>query len=216
MNDRIALSSIKQYRYCPRRYGLMYIECAWGSNYKIIEGDILHEKVDDPFFFEKRGDIHISRSVPIFSDTLGLYGVADIIELIKDSQGARLKGKKDLWRINVLEYKNGKPEKSRADYYQLCAQVMCIEEMFKVSIHTGDIFYGKIRRRVTVEITSEMKEEVKRQIKKMRDILESHIVPKKTKNQNCYLCSLIDICIPTAQNRKENIKDYIQFLMGKR
>lgn len=109
--ERLPISSLKQFIYCQRRFALMYIECEWRSNYKIVEGDILHERVDDPFFNEKRKDIHVSRSVPVYSNDLNLYGVADIIEFIKDAQGIEIPGKKGLWKINPIEYKNGEPEK---------------------------------------------------------------------------------------------------------
>ena len=44
-----------------------------------LKGDFVHKKVDDPFFNEKRKDIHNSRSVPVFSDKCVIYGIADII-----------------------------------------------------------------------------------------------------------------------------------------
>ena len=92
--DRMPISSLKQYIYCKRRFALMYINCEWGSNYKIVEGDILHSRVNDPFFNEKRGDVYISRSVPVYSEKLNLYGVADIVEFIRDVDGIKLPGKK--------------------------------------------------------------------------------------------------------------------------
>lgn len=207
------LSAIKQFVYCQRRFALMYIECEWGSNYKIVEGDILHEKVDDAFFNEKRGDVHISRSVPIYSEELNIYGVADIVEFIKDSEGIRIPGKLGLWKINPLEYKNGKPEKSGADNFQLCAQAMCLEEMFKTRINSGDIYYGKIKRRVAVELTKEMKESVITQVDNMMKLIQSQKIPSKPINQNCNLCSLIDICMPEVISKQKDIKGQIANLM---
>lgn len=211
--ERMPISSLKQFVYCPRRFALMYIECEWGSNYKIVEGDILHERVDDPFFNEKRGDVHISRSVPIYSNTLNLYGVADIVEFIKEPQGVEIKGKKGFWRINPLEYKNGKPEKSNADNFQLCAQAMCLEEMFHTKINQGDIFYGKIKRRVVVEFTEELRNSVVDQVEKMNTLLVKQVIPLKSKKQNCNLCSLIDICIPEVSGIETNFKNQMARLM---
>ncbi len=191
----------------------MYLECEWGNNYKIVEGDLLHQRADDPNFNEKRGAIYISRSVPIFSNKLNLYGVADIVEFIQNEKGIKIPRKKGLWEINPVEYKNGKPEKSNADNYQLCAQVMCLEEMFQTEIKSGDIFYGKIKRRVTVEITEELKEEVKVQVKNMNDLLLNQKVPNKSKDQICSLCSLINTCIPSVFNKQKKLKDRISILM---
>ena len=211
--ERLPLSALKQFVYCKRRFALMHIECEWDSNYKIAEGDILHQRVDDPFFNEKRGDVHISRSVPIFSNSLNLYGVADIVEFIKDEQGIRILGKKGLWRINPLEYKNGKPEKSNADNFQLCAQAMCLEEMFQTEIKCGDIFYGKIKRRVLIEFSKDLKEDVKIQVKNMQQLLLCQEVPFKAVDQNCNLCSLVNICMPDIYDKHKNTKEQISSLI---
>jgi len=211
--ERLPLSSLKQFIYCKRRFALMYLECEWGANYKIVEGDQLHERVDDPHFNEKRGDVYVSRSVPIFSNVLNLYGVADIVEFIANSEGIKIPRKRGLWRINPLEYKNGKPEKSNADNFQLCAQAMCLEEMFHIEIKSGEIFYGKIKRRITVELTDELKENVKVQVNNMNELLLKQKIPIKTKDQNCNLCSLIDICIPSAFGKQKKFKDQISTLI---
>jgi len=212
--ERMPISSLKQFVYCQRRYALMYIECEWGSNYKIVEGDILHERVDDPFFNEKRGNVHISRSVPIYSDSLNLYGVADIVEFIKDEHGIEISGKKGLWRINPVEYKNGKPEKSNSDNFQLCAQAMCLEEMFQTKIYTGDIYYGKIKRRIEIMFTEELRNDVKSQVENMIDLLLKQEIPSKPENQICNLCSLVDICIPEISVRiQKSFKNQVSSLM---
>ena len=213
MIERMPISSLKQFIYCQRRYALMYIDCEWGSNYKIVEGDILHQRVDDPLMNEKRGDVHISRSVPVFSDRLNLYGVADILEFIKDEEGIRISNKTCLWRINPIEYKNGKPEKSNSDNFQLCAQAMCLEEMFQMEINSGEIFYGKIKRRVSIKFTNELRSEVCVQIEHMHNLLLNQEIPPKPQNQNCSLCSLVDICMPGIFIKKKTFKDQIAGLM---
>ena len=207
--ERLPLSALKQFRYCKRRFALMYIECEWSENYKIVEGDLLHQQVNDPHFNEKRGNVYISRSVPIFSNLLNLYGVADIVEFIKNDDGIKLPMKKGLWKINPIEYKNGKPEKSNADNYQLCAQAMCLEEMFQTEIKSGDIFYGKIRRRITIELTDVFKNQIKNEVKNMTAQLLSQKIPEKADDQNCSLCSLIDYCIPSTFNKHKKAKEQI-------
>lgn len=194
--ERLALSGIKQYAYCKRRFTLMFIDNEWGSNYKIVEGDILHEKVDNPFFNEKRKELYTSRSVPVFSNSLNLYGIADIIEFIESDYGVELPRKKGLWKINPIEYKNGKPEKSHADEYQLCAISMCLEEMFNVDIDSGEIFYGKLRRRMPVVFTVEMKLKVKEIAKEIHHLVNEGKLLPKPDGQNCSLCSLQNACLP--------------------
>ena len=49
-----------------------------------------------------------------------------------------------------VEYKRGKPKPHRADEVQLCAQAICLEEMFGVAVPEGALFYGETRRRMPV------------------------------------------------------------------
>lgn len=214
-NDKLLISSLKQYIYCKRRFSLMFIDCEWGSNYKIIEGDFLHERVNNPFFNEKRCDIINSRSVPVFSERLNLYGIADIVEFIKDEEGVKIDPKPGLWKINPIEYKNGKPENSSADNYQLCAVAMCLEEMFNTSIHSGDIYYGKLKRRINVELTAELKSKTEVIINEMQDVLNNQLILVKSQDQNCNLCSMIDICLPNIFDNQGTLKNRI-FAMLKR
>jgi CRISPR-associated exonuclease Cas4 len=203
--ERISISAIKQYAYCKRRFALMFIDGEWGSNYKIVEGDIFHEKANDPFFNEKRGVRHISRSVPVFSEKLNIYGVADIVEFLQDDNGVCIDSKHGLWRINPIEYKNGKPEKSSADNFQLCAQALCLEEMFSTKIESGEVYYGKLRKRVEVSLTDEVKCQTVGIIKEINTLLDNNEIPSRPENQNCNLCSLFDICVPTIfDNRNSN------------
>lgn len=212
-DERLPISALKQFIYCKRRFALMYINCDWGENYKIAEGDLLHKRVDDPYFNEKRGDVHTSRSVPVFSDRLNLYGVADIVEFIKNENGIELPNKKDRWQINLVEYKNGKPEKSNADNFQLCAQALCLEEMFHTTIENGDIFYGKIRRRVKVELTDNLKSQVRMQVDNMKALLKNQNIAVRDEAQNCSLCSLLDVCIPSAFGKQKKVQEQIALLM---
>ena len=223
--ERLPISAVKQYAYCKRRFALMFIDGEWGENYKIIEGDILHEKVDDPFFSEKRKDIYYSRSVPVFSDKLNLYGVADIIEFFRDDEkGVKIDAYSGLWSINPIEYKNGKPEKSNADNLQLCAVALCLEEMFsdksdnknKIEINSGEIYYGKIRKRVKVELTGELKNQVKIIVAEINELLDKHIIPPKPENQNCSLCSLSQICMPSIFDEKDTNNKRINKLLNQK
>jgi CRISPR-associated exonuclease Cas4 len=216
IRERLPISAIKQYAYCQRRFALMFIDNEWGSNYKIVEGNIHHEKVNDPFFNEKRGDKYYSRSVPVFSNRLNLYGVADIIEFLRDDDGVNIKTKEGLWRINPIEYKNGKPEKSGADDIQLCAIAICLEEMFQTEISSGEVYYGKLRRRVNVPLTAELRSCVENLIERINELLDNPLIPQKPDNQNCSLCSLADICVPAIFDCQDSNASRIDKLLKRR
>lgn len=66
----------------------------------------MHERIDNPDFFEARGNILVTRVVPLFLYNLGVYGVADLIEFhaVGDS-GIILKGREGKWHPIPIEYK---------------------------------------------------------------------------------------------------------------
>ncbi len=61
------------------------------------------------------------------------------------------------WQPKPVEYKRGKPKNYAWDEVQLCAQAICMEEMFNVRIERADFYYHEIRRRVPVELTDELR-----------------------------------------------------------
>ncbi|WP_294468853.1 CRISPR-associated protein Cas4 [uncultured Anaerofustis sp.] len=210
----IPISMIKQYAYCPHRFSLMYLDNVWSENYKIVEGNITHRKVDNPFIKEKRKDTFYSRSVPVYSDELDLYGIVDIIEFTKseDDSAVKVKGKRGKWKINPIEYKNGKKEKSNADALQLCAQAICLEEMFDTKIEFGEIFYNKIKRRFKVEFDNKLRSEVLNIIGLINEnISKNEIIPIR-EEQNCNLCSIRDNCLPFAYRNKNSKEKLIELI----
>jgi len=194
----------------------MFIDGEWEDNYKIIEGNITHEKVDDPFFNEKRKDIYYSRSVPVFSEKLNLYGIADVIEFVRAETGVSINKHDGLWNINPIEYKNGRPEKSDADNLQLCTIALCLEEMFSIEIGSGEIYYNKMRKRVKVHLDEKLKIQVKSILAEINELLDNNFIPSKPENQNCSLCSLIEICLPSIFSAKTKNSARIKRLLEER
>ena len=43
--EQIALRDIQHYLYCPHRWGLMKIDCAWAENYYVVKANLLHAGV---------------------------------------------------------------------------------------------------------------------------------------------------------------------------
>ena len=146
-DELLALSGIQHFRFCKRQWALIHIERQWDDDLSTTEGRFVHERVDDPFFNESRGDIMVSRSVPLVSYGLGLYGVADVIEYVRSKNGVPIPGHEGLWTMNPVEYKRGKPKIDERDEVQLCAQAICLEEMFDLRLEGADFYYNEIRRR---------------------------------------------------------------------
>ncbi|MCK4257573.1 MAG: CRISPR-associated protein Cas4 [Halanaerobiales bacterium] len=210
-DDLLMLSGIQHFFFCERQWALIHIEKQWQENVRTIEGKHIHERADDPFIVETRGDIVISRSVPLSSYKLGLYGIADVIEFVKtNSKGISLKAKDGQWTPIPVEYKRGKPKTDKRDEVQLCAQAICLEEMLNVTIDKGYLFYNTIKRRSEVVLDNELRTLVQNLADRMHLAFEEGKTPKAKFGKHCDLCSMKEICQPKLTSKKKKVKEYIK------
>ena len=93
------------------------------------------------------------RGVNVSSARLGISGQCDVVEFMRGEDGISLSGKEGLWKPYPVEYKRGESKTNDCDMLQLCAQAMCLEEMFSTQIYEGALFYGETRRRERILIT---------------------------------------------------------------
>lgn len=207
-NDLLLLSGIQHFAFCRRQWALSYIEQQWEENLLTFGGRELHERVDDPFFTETRGTILVTRSLPIVSYKLGLYGVADVVEFRRSEDGIQLKDRPGRWQPYPVEYKYGEPKSDDRDIVQLCAQGMCLEEMLQISINGGDMFYGRIRRRKRVDFDEALRKRVKELVLEMHQLFDEGITPPPEQTAACKSCSLVEICLPHISKRR-SIHRYI-------
>ena len=66
-DNMLMLSGIQHFMFCPRQWGLIHLSQEWEDNSLTTEGQLLHKRVDDPFYRQKSGDIITLRSVHIAS-----------------------------------------------------------------------------------------------------------------------------------------------------
>jgi len=209
--DMLMLSGIQHFRFCPRQWALIHIEQQWADNVLTVEGQILHKRVDDPFYRQKCGEYISLRSVSIASQQLGLYGITDVVELhpttdnINSIQHPKYPGR---WQPYPVEYKHGQPKKNEIDEVQLAAQVMCLEEQYNVDIPRGAFFYAEIKHRVEIEINEKLRTIVKDCAKEMHEIYESRVLPAIPSGMPCNRCSLKDICLP-EMNKCTKVSFYL-------
>ena len=209
-DELLSLSGIQHFCFCKRQWALIHIERQWEDNLRTTEGHFLHERVDDPFFNESRGDTIISRSFPLVSYELGLYGVADLIEYLRSDTGVSLSGHTGLWMMNPVEYKRGKPKIDERDQVQLCAQAICLEEMFNIRIEKADFYYNEIRRRVHLKLTEELRCLVYSLADEMHDLFNKGVTPAAESSISCKYCSLLDVCIPKLTKKKISVDTYVK------
>ncbi|NLK69912.1 MAG: CRISPR-associated protein Cas4 [Clostridiales bacterium] len=206
--DFLSLSGIQHFEFCRRQWALIHIEMQWDENFRTIEGHLLHKKAHDEYSTEKRGDIIISRGMPIFSRTLGVNGVCDIVEFHRHDDGTEIFGRDGKFKVFPVEYKRGEPKDSDIDILQLAAQAMCLEEMLCCNIEEGSIFYGETRRRTLVKINEHLRNKVKARFKEMHEMYDKRHTPKVKPTKSCNACSLKNLCLPKLCKNK-SAKEYI-------
>ncbi|GJQ21792.1 MAG: CRISPR-associated protein Cas4 [Bacteroidia bacterium] len=187
----IQLSALQHYVFCPRQCALIHVDDVWRDNVLTVRGNILHEKVDTDTY-ETRGAVKTVRALKIHSSRLGLAGKCDVVEFHKAGEGIE---------ILPVEFKAGQPKHDSSDEVQLCAQALCLEEMLNARIRRGAFFYGRIRRRVQVEIGDQLRKRTEEVIAAVHDLVSRKEVPQAQYQKKCARCSLADICQPKAMNK---------------
>lgn len=189
---------------------MIHIEQLWQENLLTVEGRILHEKAHDAQSSERRADKIITRGMPVQSACMGVNGVCDVVEFVRDEEnGVALTGYEARWLPVPVEYKRGRPKSADADRLQLCAQAMCLEEMLCCRVPEGFLFYGETRRRERVSFDDALRTQVKVAFEQMHDCLKHRHTPKVKPSTACRACSMRDMCLPVlCKNRSAAV--YIQ------
>lgn len=206
----LELNGIQHFIFCKRQWALISVEAEWAENADTMLGRFIHERVDDPYYEEKRKGKIIVQAIPIISRKLGFIGRCDVVEFIKSESGVPVRNYGGLWKINVIEYKKGKPKSNNSDISQLAAQAMSLEEMFHTRIDKGYIYYKGSNSRMEVEFTEELRNEVYETALEMDRLYKLHITPKAELSQKCRRCSLREKCMPRLTGRKRSIVNYIE------
>lgn len=209
-DDFLNLSGIQHYCFCRRQWGLIHIEMAWQENLLTTEGHIMHERAHNETLRERRGDTIIVRGLTVHSDTLGIVGQCDVVEFHKSSSGHPLYKENGYWSELPIEYKHGKSKLLNEDRLQLCAQAMCLEEMFGSSIPYACLYYGKTKSRERVELSESLRNEVRTDFVEMHDLYARHRIPKTKYFSGCKSCSLKDLCLPKVKSVEAYIESSLQ------
>lgn len=207
--DYLMLSGLQHFAFCRRQWALIHVEQQWADNYLTTDGHIFHKRAHDETSLEKRGDILIARGLRIASKLLGVTGQCDVVEFHRSEKGVQLSKYDGLWNVYPIEYKRGMSKDDDSDILQLCAQAMCLEEMFVTDINEGALYYGENKRRQVVCFTNEIREKVTILLEEMHDLYNGGYTPKVKTDKKCRGCSLRDLCLPKLQINI-NVSSYIK------
>ena len=190
-DDLIPISALQHALFCERQYALIHLEQEWEENRFTAEGRVLHERVDAEHH-ESRRLFKQEYGMPVRSLQWGLIGKCDLVELWYSKEG-------NVEKVSPVEFKRGKKKADDVDRVQLCAQVLCLEEMFGITIESGQFYYLQEHRRSTEDIDAKLREKTSALVERIMNIRETgKTMAAKYQKRKCDNCSLIDLCMPKS------------------
>jgi CRISPR-associated exonuclease Cas4 len=203
--DPIPISALNHHLYCARRAYLIHAERVFVDNEHTLLGDLAHAAVDTPGF-EHRAGWELLRALPLFSDALGLTGKADLVEVRRadrhESEISKLKSeiqdRPAVVEARPVEYKKGPARRWSNDRVQLCAQALCLEEMFGLRVTSGLIYHAASARREEVAFDAELRALTLAALTSLRASLARPAPPPAELRPQCDGCSLRPVCVPEA------------------
>ena len=155
----------------------------FADNQHTVLGSQLHDQTDISGYKTVRG-VTLLRALPVWSARLGLSGRCDVVE--RHPNG----------RFVPVEFKKGRRRQFDNDDAQLCAQALCLEEMFGREVPRGAIFHARSKRRREVRFTHELRRLTEQAIQAVHQLIEAEAVPRAVHKPQCSECSLFEICLP--------------------
>lgn len=195
----VPVSALQHYLFCPRQCALIHVERIWTEDGATAEGRLLHQRVDEGRPDRRRG-VRTVRSLVIRSLVLGVTGKADAVEF---------HGAGDAVRAYPIEYKRGLPKAHRADEVQLCAQAICLEEMFGQPVPEGALFYAQTRRRTIIAFDDGLRALTARVAAEVRAMIAENRTPPPVYKPACKHCSLAETCRPSQLERSPAIAGWL-------
>ncbi len=193
----VSISALEHYSYCPRQCALIHVEGCYLENKWTAQGSVAHQRVDTDVAW--RGG-RTMRAMVLFSDRRGLIGRADAVEM--EAGGVPY----------PVEYKSGPARDWIHEAIQLCAQAMCLEEMFDVVVPAGAVYYAASHRRREIVLTDELRERTDVVIAATRRMIEDGVVPIERFAPRCRRCSLRPACVPEVTGRPRAVAAHMRAL----
>lgn len=211
-DDLLPLSGLQHLAFCERQWALIHLEQIWSENQLTAEGRELHERAHEAGS-ESRPGLRIARGLRLRSLRLAISGQADVVEFHgvtePDGAGIALPGEPGLWQPFPVEYKRGRPKPERCDEVQLCAQALCLEEMFGVAVPRGALYYGAPRRRRETAFSGSLRAQTERFAARMQELYGARQTPRADYSPKCEKCSLLAFCMPKLPAGAHAVERYL-------
>lgn len=192
----VAISALEHYEYCPRQCALIHVDSVWVDNAHTVRGQYGHRRADSGETKRQKG-ADVLRSIPLWSELHGLTGRADLVEI------------SDTGAITPIEYKIGRRHGLAADI-QLCAQVICLEEMSGTTIPHGYLWLSTTRRRIKIVLDDSLRQATFARISAVREVLTARRLPPAPNDRRCGQCQFRGHCLPGIVAHAGEVADYIR------
>lgn len=189
----VPISALEHYSYCPRQCALIHVEQTYEENLFTVRGNIAHERVDQGPVSSSAG-VRVYRSMPLWSERLGLTGKADTVEVHPSGPVP-------------VEYKVGRRHGVHAEI-QLCAQALCLEEMFAAEVPQGAVYYHATRRRQAVRFDPVLRARTLQAVEAVRVLLRTQSLPMAPNDNRCPNCSLVNACLPSVVGMQARVRGF--------
>ena len=183
-------------------------EQLWQESADTAKGRFEHDRVHDQRT-EKRADKISLYEQDVYSDSLKIMGKCDLLEANRNEDGSFLPFIPYPVTLYPVEFKHGNVREEEEYKIQLCAQAICLEEMYNTDIPEGALFFTSSHRRMPVALDEELRNKTKEIIAAVRRIKESFALPPPEYGPKCKKCSLKDACSPKT---KRSAASYCQML----
>lgn len=193
-DELVMISALEHWSYCPRQCGLIHLEATYDENLFTLRGQRLHRSVDLAGDVQEGGVRHV-RALPLFCESLGMTGRADLVEFPEDVP-------------YPVEYKAGSRRPHAHEALQLCAQAICLEEMLGVATPAGAIYFHGSRKRVEVRFDAGLRARVAEAVAAVRQMLAGDRLPPAANDARCPNCSLFDACLPGVVGERARLRGF--------
>lgn len=91
---------------------------------------------------------------------------------------------------------------------QLCAQALCLEEMFGKPVPAGALYSHATKRRTHVDIDGDLRQRTLKAVAAVRELLNQQRLPPPVNDSRCPNCSLINACLPAVVAEAPRVRGY--------